>query len=398
MNRLRFTPVFAMTCGLLAPFTPAGVAAGAPEPSSVGSITAITEPLTRQVVQRRDDNYGSVLFGGRYTGDVDGFQAMSTLEAGMTGRPLGWTALINVAIFEGYFFAILRQPAGGFYDFEIRPTYRGQVGQPVTVLMVGVGEVFITAGQSNSTNWGTPTGFLPSPLVSCFNDGIFSGTRTTYPGSFWRYGVDPQPAFDHSAGGSVWPAMATNLANALKVPIGMYAIGTAGTTISEWMPGYVVLPAGPNTPPILLFDRLANAIKFFSSRGGVRAVLWHQGESDYYAGTSELVYGADLKFLIDQSRTETNVPIKWMVATAASWMTVNMSERTQLEAAQASVVDNVLTFAGPDNDSIGLSFRIYTNGQPVHFTAAGLTLMGGYWSIFVANMPGFLGPGVLPPL
>ena len=396
MRSPRPTALLAMTCGLLAPFTPAGVAAGAPEPSSVGSITAITEPLTRQVVQRRDDNVGLVLFGGRYTGDVDGFQAMSTLEAGMTGRPLGWTALINVAIFEGYFFAILRQPAGGFYDFEIRPTFRGQVGSAVPVLTVGVGEVFITAGQSNTTNFGTPTGFYPNALVSSFDDGPARGLDPTFPGASWRWGYDPQPAIDQSNLGSVWPTMANNLSIALGVPIGMYAVGCGGTAIQEWTPGHVK-PATLVTPPMVLFNRLTNAIKFLTSRGGVRAVLWHQGENDYYDQTSELVYGADLRFIIDQSRAQTGVPIKWMVAAASSPLTDNIDERVQIELAQASVVDYNLTFPGPNTDSIGLPYRIYYGSEPVHFNAAGLVLLGGYWGIYVYNVPGFLNNGHLPP-
>ena len=399
MRSPRPTALLAMTCGLLAPFAPAGVAAGAPEPSSVGSITAITEPLTRQVVQRRDDNYGSVLFGGRYTGDVDGFQAMSTLEAGMTGRPLGWTALINVAIFEGYFFAILRQPAGGFYDFEIRPTYRGQVGQPVTVLTVGVGEVFITAGQSNSTSWGTPTGFLPSPRVSCFDDGFQGGTDPTYPGAFWRYGVDPQPALDNSTMGSTWPTMATDLANALDVPIGLYAAGYGGTSVATWLPGTVFIPESPINPPILLFDRLINAIKFFSSRGGVRAVLWIQGETDFGANTPPALYRTQLQFIIDQSRAETGVPVKWMVAqTTTPLNTSRLPEKIGLEQAMIGVVDNRLTFQGPDADSIGVPFRIEVGGGPLHFNATGLELLGGYWAIYIYNDPGFLNIGHLPPL
>ncbi len=392
MNCLRSTAALAMACCLLT--NPGSGQAVAQRP--VGLITGLTEPMTRQVVQRRDDNVGTILFVGTYSGNVDGFQASSSLQNGMTGTPLGWTPLIDVTILQGHFVGILRQPAGGFYNIQLRPTYQGQVGTAVTVQGVGVGEVFITAGQSNSTNNGIPTGFYPSNLVSCFNDGTGLGIDPNYPGAFWRWGYDPQPAIDQSSKGSPWPTMATDLAGALGVPIGMYAAGFGGTTIQDWTPGYV-LPATLVTPPVVLFSRLTNAIQYFNTRGGVRAVLWDQGESDYYGLTSGALYAADLQLVIQKSREVSGVPIKWMVAQASSPLTTNMSQRLQLEFAQASVVNYILTFPGPNTDLIGLPDRSYLGSEPVHFNASGLILLGGYWAIYVNNVPGFLNNGHLPP-
>jgi hypothetical protein len=401
MIRIRATTLLLVASCVLATLGTGRTAAGQVKPASVstvGSITGLTDPLTRMVVQRRDDNVGLILFAGTYSGNVDSFQASSSLQAGMSGIPLGWTFLIDVSIVDGHFLGGLRQPAGGFYNLQVRPVYRGQPGAVVLISTVGVGEVFITAGQSNTTNWGSPTGFLPNPLVSCFGDGYLAGTDPAYPGSFWRYGVDPQPALDSSNGGSVWPTMASDLAGALNVPIGLYAVGLGGSAISDWLPDYSYILGSPSNPPISLFGRLTNAITYFNERGGVRAILWDQGESDYYDQTSELVYGASLAYIINQSRARTNVPVKWMVAVAATPLTDTLNQRLQIELAQASVVDNFLTFPGPNSDSIGLPFRNYLDGLPVHFNAPGLVLLGGYWAIYIANMPGFLGLGALPAL
>jgi hypothetical protein len=314
----------------------------------------------------------------------------------MRGTAVGWTALVDVTIFEGYFIGIFRQPAGGFYNLQIRPVYEGVAGQAETVLTVGVGEVFITAGQSNSTNWGYPTGFSPDIRVSCFNPGPEMGMDTAFSGASWRYGIDPQPALDGSAAGSVWPTMATDLANALGVPIGLYSCGYTGTLIAEWLPGYVLEPATETTPEIVLFTHLINAIEYLNGRGGVRAILWDQGESDYGFQTNPAVYQANLRYIINESRGITGVPIKWMVAQAASPLTVAVADRLGIEEAQALVVDNFLTFPGPDTDAIGLQFRYESSLGPLHFNVAGLELLGGYWGIYVANIPGFLDIGVLP--
>jgi len=398
MNRLRSTVPFAILCGCLLTTGEPGRAVAQPNaPATVGAITSITDPMIRQVVQRRDDNVGHIFVAGTYTGNVDGFQGSSTLMPETLGTPLGWTPLIDVTIFEGHFTAIFRQPAGGFYNLQFRPTYQGQVGSPVTVLAVGVGEVFITAGQSNATNWGTPTGIKPHLLVSCFDDGPWAGTDPYYVGSYWRWGYDPQPALDGSTMGSAWPTMASNLAIMLGMPVGLYSAGYGGTAIENWLPGSVLVPGTSTQPQIELFARLVNGIEYFTGRGGFRAVLWIQGETDFGDNTDPTVYQANLRRVIDQSRQVTGVPVKWMVAqttTPENWF--RLSEKLALEKAQAAVVDNVLTFPGPNADSIGTSYRLIIDGDPVHFNAMGLTLLGGYWGIYVYNLPGFLAPGNLP--
>ena len=87
--------------------------------------------------------------------------------------------------------------------------------------------------------------------------------------------------------------------------------------------------------------------------------------------------------MIVQSRLQTGVPIKWMVARTTTPLGINPSEKAGLEAAQASVVDSVLTFPGPDADAIGLDYRVASATLgPVHFNATGLVLLGGWWGIY----------------
>jgi hypothetical protein len=401
MLRIRPLNLLAIAFPLLA--TTAPVASNsdalgqAPKPPAlVGSITGISEPTTRQVVQRRDDNVGDILIIGTYTGNVDGFQARSFVRPGMLGQALGWTALQSVIIFEGHFIGTLRQPAGGFYDLQVRPTYGNQVGTPANIYAVGVGEVFITAGQSNTTNSGSSTGFSPDIRVSSFNPGPGLGIDPAFPGASWQYGIDPQPALDQTIGGSTWPTMANNLAVVLNVPVGLYSAGCGGTEIHEWLPGYVK-PATYTTPPVILFNRLVGAINYFNNRGGARAVLWLQGESDYGNGTDPVTYQNQLKTVIDQSRAATGVPIKWMVGRTTSPLNANPTQKQAIRAAQGAVVDNLLTFPGPDADSIGLAYRNESSYGPLHFDAPGVVLLGNYWGIYVYNIPGFLAPGALTP-
>ena len=396
MNHPRSILLLAMAVWLVPPGKLERAVAGRPLLPPIGTITGLTEPAIRQVVQRRDDNIGNILVVGTYAGNVDGFEARSTLYPGYPGVPLDWTPLIDLSASGGNFIGIFRQPAGGFYNIQVRPMFRGQAGQAATVLAVGVGEVFITAGQSNATNWAPPTGFAPDLRVSSFVDGPGRGLDPSYPGASWRWGIDPQPAIDLSTGCSAWPTMATNLAVAFNVPIGLYSVGCGGTNVGSWLPGYVKAPTLV-TPQMILFNRLTNALNYFKYRSGVRAVLWDQGEADVAFNTSPATYEADLRLIIDQSRALTGVPVKWMVAEATGPPT-NPPLQKALERAQAAVCDDILTFPGPNSDALGLQYRQSPPaGLIVHFNAAGIQLLGTYWGIYVYNYPNFLSPGYLPP-
>ena len=56
---------------------------------------------------------------------------------------------------------------GGWYNVEARAMNGTTVVSTTSRPYVGVGEVFITAGQSNSDNYGQPTQTPTDPRVSC---------------------------------------------------------------------------------------------------------------------------------------------------------------------------------------------------------------------------------------
>jgi hypothetical protein len=362
----------------------------------VGSIVTVTDPMIRQVVQRRDDNYGNIVFMGTFAGNVDGFQARSVLRPGMAGLAQDWTPMIGVSLVGQRFFGVFRQAAGGFYDLQIRPTFQGRVGAPATVFAVGVGEVFLLAGQSNATNSGQKTGFVPDIRVSAFSDGPRYGVDPSFPGASWQWGIDPLPAIDLTSGGSPWPKMATNLVNATGgVPVGLYCVACGGTTIDQWLPG--VTRYTPSAGNVVLIDRLVNALNYFKLRSGVRAVLWDQGENDAAVGTDRWVYEANLRDLIELSRGRSGVPVKWLVALATGPPSVAPATRLGLEQAQIDVTDGVMTYEGPNTDLLGYAYRQALPVDPgYHFNEVGLNLLGDLWGIYVFNSPGFLGPGYLP--
>ena len=92
-----------------------------------------------------------------------------------------------------------------------------------TVEHVGVGEVFVIAGQSNSANYGEEKQKAASGLVASFD------------GKTWRPAADPEPGAGGN-GGSFMPLFGDAMAARYQVPIGIVAMGIGSTSVREWLP------------------------------------------------------------------------------------------------------------------------------------------------------------------
>ena len=183
---------------------------------------------------------------------------------------------------SGEFAASLTEPAGGFYQVEVHLLWHGKQVAHISVPHVGIGEVFVIAGQSNSTNDGEVRQTTETGMVVAFD------------GTTWQVANDPQPGVqDHSTKGSFIPAFGDALYRKYHVPVGVVAVGHGSTSVRQWLPAgnpVYVMPTmtkfiittnatGDLVSDGTLFDGLAERIRELGVHG-FRAVLWHQGESD----------------------------------------------------------------------------------------------------------------------
>src|SRR5262249_50711532 len=145
---------------------------------------------------------------------------------------------------------------GGWYKMELQALQDKKVVAEEAVDHVGIGEVFVIAGQSNATNCGEEQQKPQSGLVSSF------------AGDHWQPADDPQPGVhDKTGGGSPWPAFGDALVEKSHVPGGIASTGHSGSSVRAWQPGGE------------LYNHMMNRIRQLGTQG-FRAVLWHQGESD----------------------------------------------------------------------------------------------------------------------
>lgn len=283
------------------------------------------------------------------------------------------------------FNAAFEAPAGGWFRVTVQPM-RGKetvAAGAATVEHVGVGEVFVIAGQSNSTNYGQ-TKLRPA-----------SGMVTTFDGQQWRIADDPQPgAGDRSAGGSCWPAFGDAMAEQFSVPIGIACTGFGGTSVNQWLPAgerYHVKPtAGGNFTTdgddYVSEGRLYEfALRRMEQLGahGFRAVLWHQGESDAnqpHPTPRRLTgdeYAAALTRIITQSRRDAGWRMPWFTAQVSYNSPLVDGSHTShtIRDGQAKLWADKTSLQGPDTDTLGANMR-----QGVHFNQAGQRAHGELWA------------------
>ncbi len=315
----------------------------------------LDSPADYQVYQRKTKLQGAMVVRGRMRSAYD------RLELRTTGKPLQGTLPdqwreIPVADKARSFEATIPAPAGGWYKVEVRALKDGKVVGEMAVDHVGIGEVFVGAGQSNSTNCGQERIQQKSGMVSSFS------------GTGWQIGDDPQPGVhDNTSGGSYWPAFGDAMFEEYQVPIGIASTGHSGTSVNQWGPGGELCrwtagrmtQLGPN---------------------GFRAVLWHQGESDVGMPSEE--YARKMTDLIRETRKVAGWEVPWFVA-QVSYHNPNQVRFENSRAGQKKLWDSGIALEGPDTDTLTGDNRD-EGGKGIHFSPKGLKAHGKMWAEKVA--------------
>lgn len=328
-------------------------------PTSNGSgVTppVVTLPTSRQVVQRNASNVGTI--------PVTGTATAHRVEARAVGpTTTSWQTIANNpnGAFSG---SLTGVAAGGWYAVEVRTVSNDNPSNPVTINKVGVGDIYITCGQSNSANYGSPAITASDDRVSAWN----------YANGAWTLATDPMPGAG-GTGGSVWTRLGDLLAAREDIPVAFACLGVGSTRVEQWIPGSTHYES-----------RLKTAVKAFPVNG-FRAVLWHQGESDSIDGVSAATYASRLNSMITQSRTDAGWSIPWYVAEVSFHSSSLLANEEPVAAGQRQVVHaDPLVFFGPSTDAFHLEDA---NGgklrDSVHFNSAGLLDHATQWNDILAG-------------
>jgi hypothetical protein len=305
---------------------------------------------------------------------------MVTGKSAAGDLPAKWQPLPCDA--RGEFRSEFTLPAGGWYRLEVRAFHQDTLVASTVVEHVGIGEVFVVAGQSNSANYGEEKHTTQSGLVAAYD-----GTR-------WQTAADPMPGAGGKKG-SFMPLFGDAMAEQFHVPIGIVAMGIGSTSVREWLPDGTRLT---RLPPLVrnvkstgdgqwkvtghIYENFTARMKSLGTNG-FRAVLWHQGESDANQAAAESTLPGDLyrqylEQLIRGSRQIIGWNAPWFVA-QVSYHNPNDTSSADIRNAQKSVCDDGFALPGPDTDTLTGDMR-EKKGMGVHLSAKGLEAHADLWA------------------
>ena len=330
-------------------------------PLTPPSTITLTSPTSRHIVQRSTANTGNIAITGTYTSSPSGIQARVVVMAGSgnSGTTTAWQT-IDIAPTGGTFSGTLTDvPAGGWYQLEVRGLVEGVPGIATVLQKVGVGDVYLTAGQSNSGNFGDGG-------YTCSDDRV--SARTTVSGSTWIHAADPLPIADGN-GGCVWTRLGDLLTAVENIPIGFVTIGKGSSQVNSWTPGQGNYDG-----------KLKPTVQSFPTNG-FRSFLWHQGETDSTLNTDTATQASRLTSMITQSRIDAGWNIPWYLAEVSFHHQSSLSQEMPVAAGERLVVhSDPLVFLGPSTDEFHLEDG---NGGKlnggVHFNYAGLLDHAQQW-------------------
>ncbi len=224
------------------------------------------------------------------------FSYRVVLLADATGKEVDWTPLAGQQQ-DNRWTAQARVPAGGWYRLELRARRGNDELLHAQVEPLGVGEVFVIAGQSYAVGANDEITKVEDP----------SGRVVAYDvvQKKWQVAHDPQP--NAGDGGTIWPTCGNLLLPLVQVPIGFVNVAAGGTSTRQWLPGEK------------LSDQLAAAGR---TTGRFRAVLWQQGESDVIEHRSTDYYVENMQRIRAALAKEWGFEPPWLLAKSTLHPTV----------------------------------------------------------------------------
>jgi Secretion system C-terminal sorting domain/Carbohydrate esterase, sialic acid-specific acetylesterase len=385
----------------------------------------ISSPVIRQVFQRDLSNKANLTITGSYSQPMDAIQVKLTMVQANQGTNIDWTTIVSNPL--GGIFKGTLSVSGGWYKLEVRGTLAGRVvGNVSTIERVGVGEVFVIAGQSNaggSSLFETNETGATDDRVNCAN---FISPRTYYPDTPFphadlsQFSIIEFTQLKKTAaigptglGPYYWGKVGDALAAKLKVPIMFFNTGWAGASVRVWRESAenptVGVPSDfqfDNTnnnryTPGYPYSNLSAVLSYYGINLGVRAVLWMEGETQNLLNLEAIANGLtppvtidnyldNLRRLVKRTRQDLgNNKLAWVVARTSYSSQLNCNNPNTLPPSPSPIIVNAQNqaisdptlapmYAGPFTDNIQVSRR-GERDQCVHFTGKGLDDAANAW-------------------
>jgi hypothetical protein len=361
----------------------------------VGQIS-INFPMERQIFQRNNSNEAFIHISGNFISEYDSITAKVFPRFIGQGTESNWQ-IVDYRDGKPYFSGKIIAK-GGWYELAVKAYKNGVQIDSVGRKRVGVGEIFVIAGQSNATGTTDVSGLGIDTNEDRCNVMGYSNQRNnnnTLPFGFTPMNADSVASDTVIVGPFqiapwIWGKVSEDLVSALNVPVLFYGAGYGGTLVAWWYQSAYHLPYDPVPGGAWVrsdyqhpYGALGNVMKFYASLTGIRAVLWHQGEAeDQYSTAND--YQSSIDSVIAKTRDQVeSTSLAWIVARASY---ANGSKPNTILGQNQAINNDVNVFAGPETDN--LTGSTYRSDNTHLDTGTGMMEHANYWVNYLTN--GFL--------
>lgn len=338
----------------------------------------ITFPSSRIVFQRDNFGNGIIHVTGQYSQSIDRVEVRVVPMSSGQGEQTDWRLLKDNP--QGGFYSGTIQVRGGWYELQVRGLVNGNVISTAELQRVGVGEVFLVAGQSNAQgffNYGAPG--PGDDRVNCVNYRNNDNQNNSFPKPDFVRMSDNGNVGPRGLSSWCWGRLGDMIANRLNVPVLFYNAAWEGTASKNWSETV----DGGTTNSIYINDtypggqpygNLRMSLNYYASVTGIRAILWHQGEADNLLNNSAGTYESNLRRIIEKSRQHFGKNVGWVIS-RVSYYNAKGNNQEIINGQNQVVLGGNSVFFGPSTDNIQTP-----RPDGFHFQNGGLSDLAGAWN------------------
>lgn len=328
----------------------------------------IYTPTTQTVIQRNGSTADIIISGRIFFDDND-----HEIEASFNGG-----AYQTIATTKQLFTGILLNQSQGQGNLIVR--IKDTPSKSITIPVIGIGDVFICAGQSNMSGLGLNNQtWTHATLIATNYGNSYAMMRLADPYDTVVNQIDTVSIGSPTPLGSYIPKLAELFMADQNVPVMFVPCAAGGTDIASWQKGAT---ADDRTT---LFGSMIH--RFNQLQNGAKAVLMHQGESNATLAsgpTNPATYEALMNTFVNDTFDNTGIPV--VLCKIHKWdgsPTTDQTSVDNLNARIQAVIDsNVNALQGADFDKptrVSASLHFSLNSE---LTDAGTRLWNALQAIF----------------
>ncbi|WP_420149175.1 sialate O-acetylesterase [Spirosoma sp.] len=349
----------------------------------------ITAPVSRQIVQRDNNNQATVQIAGSYGQPLDAIEVRVVARAAGQGVTTDWTTLQSNPS-NGQFNGTMIVK-GGWYTIQVRGRSGGAIVASDELDRFGVGEVFAIMGHSNAQGSGCTIGGTDqcttiegatddrvNVVAVDQNSALFrrytsTGDTKFLPGLMFSQLTTTSGIAPFAKMPWLWSRMGDKLVGRINVPVLLYNAGFGGSNMQQTYWAAYDIPFSHSFIRYTIrmpYANVRNLMNLYVPTTGLRAILVQHGENDR-DNPADSTYKYYRK-VIEKTRTEFNKPALAHIIALSSYVGGRFEN---VRSAQLSVVNSTpQTFLGPDLDT--------NTDRPdgIHFSQTGQRKAGELWA------------------